>query len=89
MANPLTSPGAPGRNPSGSGSQTLRRLRMERLTFQLGYSVLANGYNGTRRVDAETVEQAIEIFYETWERDGSSRKELGDVWDLHQCMTRK
>jgi hypothetical protein len=62
---------------------------MERLTFQLGYSVLSNGYNGTQRVDAETVEQAIEIFYETWERDGSLREELGDVWDLHQCMTRE
>jgi len=62
---------------------------MERLTFQLGYSVLANGYNGTRRVDAETIEQAIEIFYQTWERDGSSREELGDVWDLRQCMTRE
>ena len=62
---------------------------MERFTFQLGYSVLANGYNGTSRVDAETIEQAIEIFYQTWERDGSSREELGDVWDTHQTMNRE
>ena len=62
---------------------------MNRLTFQLGYSVLANGYNGTRRVNAETIEQAIQIFYQTWERDGSSREELGDVWDTHQTINRE
>ena len=62
---------------------------MDRLTFQLGYSVLANGYNGTQRVNAKTIEQAIEIFYQTWERDGSSREELGDVWDTHQTMNRE
>ena len=60
---------------------------MARMTFKLGYSVLASGYTNTKTMyGSETIEQAIEAFYENWESDGSSREELGDVWDMNESM---
>jgi len=60
---------------------------MARIAFQIGYSVLASGYTNTKTMyGSETIERAIEAFYENWESDGSSREELGDVWDMNQSV---
>lgn len=46
------------------------------MLWNVRYTVLANGWESTRQVQAETEKKALELFVEYWERDGSSIDEL-------------
>lgn len=62
---------------------------MERMTYTLGYRMADSAYENKVRIHAESEQNAFEIFYTTWERDGSTREELSDVWNCHETWVRE
>jgi hypothetical protein len=62
---------------------------MDRMTYTLGYRMADSAYENKVRIHAESVENAFEIFYATWERDGSDRAELSDVWNCNETWIRE